>query len=305
MPPPLARTNREAHAYMDLHPCDACGETRFSPDSSVIMADGDLASRYHGPCPACGTHREFVFRIPGEVLLPPADRIRFGDDHPSELIDAGQWLWLADHISTRTPADLFTVQPESLDKHRLDMTAATAAVEEVLKFIPPGADQLPAKALWTQQGQEVYQTRPSRFVRGSLLAVRDAYQELVDTYTQRITVPPLRVEYRQIGFDASQYHYVYQDRPLTGEMIEPGVGDVPMAVSEFRDGLRHGMSRVYFPDGRLHSEARYEYGEPVGADRTWYHNGQLQEEIAYTDQSKYVSTRRWSEDGTLAYTHTA
>ena len=116
---------------------------------------------------------------------------------------------------------------------------------------------------------------------------------------------PLRIEYRQIGFNPATYRYLYQGKPFTGEMIEPGVGEVPKAVSEFRDGLRHGMSRVFYPDGKLRSEARYEYSRPVGADRTWYENGQLEEEITYTEDSTYVSTKRWSEDGTLVYTHSA
>ena len=170
---------------MDLHACEVCGETRFSPESSVILVDGDLASRYHGRCPTCGTEREFVFRIPDEILLPPGDRIRYGDDRPSELIDAGEWLWLADHITMRTPADPAEVRPAEREKYRLDLTAATAAVEEALKFVPPGADRVPAEALWTQRGREVYEARPSRFVKGSLQAVRDAYQELVDAYGQR------------------------------------------------------------------------------------------------------------------------
>ena len=185
MPPPLARTNVEAHVYMELHPCETCGESRFEPESSVIMVDGDLASRYHGTCPTCGTEREFIFRIPDEILLPPTDRIRYGDDRPSELLDAGEWMWLADHITTRTPGDPADVPADEREKHRLDLTAATAAVEEALKFVPPGTDRVPLEALWTQRGREVYRARPGRFARGSLLAVRDAYQDLVNAYGQR------------------------------------------------------------------------------------------------------------------------
>lgn len=63
----LARTNAEAHIYMELSPCEVCGATEFAPDHGVITVDGDLASQYAGPCPGCETPREFVFRIPEDV----------------------------------------------------------------------------------------------------------------------------------------------------------------------------------------------------------------------------------------------
>jgi hypothetical protein len=44
---------------------------------------------------------------------------------------------------------------------------------------------VPAEALWTERGREVHRERPDRFARGSLQAVRDAYQELVDAVGQR------------------------------------------------------------------------------------------------------------------------
>ncbi len=182
----LARTNAEAHAYMELHPCPTCGEARFEPASSVIMAEDDLASRYRGRCPSCGTEREFVFRIPEEILFPPEDRVRYGDDRPSELIDAGEWVWLADFITTRIPADPAEVPAADRARCRNDLTAAVAAMEEALKFVPAGADRLPPDALWTDRGREVYQARPSRFIRGVLAAVRDAYQELVDAYAAAV-----------------------------------------------------------------------------------------------------------------------
>jgi hypothetical protein len=146
------------------------------------MLAGDLASRYRGRCPSCDTEREFVFRIPEDVLFPPEDRIRYGDDRPSELIDAGEWVWLADYITTRIPADPAEIPAEDRARVRYDLTAAVAAMEEALKFVPAGADRLPPDALWTDRGREVYQARPSRFIRGVLGAVRDAYQELVDAY---------------------------------------------------------------------------------------------------------------------------
>jgi hypothetical protein len=182
----LARTNEEAHAYMRINACPACGEHRFEPTSSVIMLEGDLASRYQGRCPRCDTEREFLFRIPEEILFPLGDRVRYGDDRPSELIDAGGWMWLSDHISAPIPAEPAKLPTDMWESCRYDLTAAVAAVEEALKFVPAGADQVPLDALWTDVGRQVYQRRPGRFLRGVLTAVRDAYQELVDVYAVEI-----------------------------------------------------------------------------------------------------------------------
>jgi hypothetical protein len=43
--PRLARTSSEAHLYMDLHPCEVCGEHDFDPSGWVIALDGELGRR--------------------------------------------------------------------------------------------------------------------------------------------------------------------------------------------------------------------------------------------------------------------
>ena len=164
---PLARTSAEAHLYMELHPC-ACGETSFGRQSAVVEAEGDLASYYSGPCARCGTAREFLFRLPAEILPVVPGEVRFGDDRPSELLDPGEWLRLADAYagtsdSARAAADLAT---------------AAAAMDEVLKFVPPGADEVPETAFWSDRGAAVYAAEPGRFRAARLEAVRDTYRQL-------------------------------------------------------------------------------------------------------------------------------
>ncbi|WP_326549386.1 hypothetical protein [Micromonospora sp. NBC_01813] len=174
----LARTSAEAHIYMELRPCEACGESRFEPASSVVEVDGDLASRYSGTCPSCGARREFVFRLPDDIPLPIDDDPRFGDERPSELLDAGEWLWLGDVAAGDVPA-----RPDGLDtrerrRARTDLLTAAAALTEVLKFVPPGADAVPPQGLWSSQGRAVYAAEPGRFRRVRLEAARDTYRDL-------------------------------------------------------------------------------------------------------------------------------
>jgi hypothetical protein len=166
----VARTRDEAHLYLDLHPCDVCASVDTTWDDGLVSADGDLASRYTGTCPGCGTEREFMFGLP-ERETTGARFPAFGGAEPSELLDAGEWLWVADLAAGNVPAD-------DSREARQALTIAMAAVEEVVKFIPPGQDEVPEKAFWSDRGWTVRQAEPGRFRLDRLLVVRDTYRTL-------------------------------------------------------------------------------------------------------------------------------
>jgi hypothetical protein len=173
--PPLARTNAEAHLYMDLQPCPGCGRGGCEYRSSVVSVDGDLASRYTGTCPRCGTQRVYVFRLPDRILPPPAGGVRFGGPDPSRLLDPGVWLSYADDRARRVPADRAGLGDQERRARRFALASALAAVEETLKFIPPGADEVPLSAFTSPEGRAVRDREPGRFTRARLEAVRDSY----------------------------------------------------------------------------------------------------------------------------------
>ncbi|MET7425257.1 hypothetical protein [Dactylosporangium sp. NPDC005555] len=183
----LARTNVEAHLFIELHPCETCGETRFTPPSSVVVVGDDLASRYAGPCPRCGTGREFTFRLPEQVTLPDEAEPAFGvDGGASEIIDAGEWLWVADLIIRNTPAEPDEeMTAEQRRQALIDLRIAAAAVGEAIKFVPPGADAVPVHALWTERGRSVHDAEPGRFRKIRLEAVQRTYRELSDGFATR------------------------------------------------------------------------------------------------------------------------
>jgi hypothetical protein len=176
---PLARTNAEAHLYMDLHPCE-CGEIRFPRTSSVVTTpDGDLASRYTGTCPKDGAQREFVFRLPQQIMMPGRDgEVRYGGPEPSELIDPGEWLSVADAYARSVPADTAVLEADGLATARSMVKHAAAAVDEVLKFIPADTDRVPETAFVTDRGRAAYAKEPGRFRRARLEAVRDTYRSI-------------------------------------------------------------------------------------------------------------------------------
>ncbi|BCJ32409.1 hypothetical protein Asera_65170 [Actinocatenispora sera] len=164
----LARTRDEAHLYMDLHPCQRCGSVEVEWKSALVDAEGELARSYSGTC-TCGALREFVFRLPAPGSVPASgDRYHFGGDAPSELLDAGEWLWVADMTASDVPTDDPTAGLNAL-------SIAVAAMNEIIKFIPAGAEAVPDEAFWSERGRRVRDQEPGRFDRERLLVVRDSY----------------------------------------------------------------------------------------------------------------------------------
>lgn len=165
---PVMRTVDEADLYFDLHGCPRCGSVDTSWNSGLVAGDGGLARRYSGSCGECGLEREFVFGVPEPALVPPvAARVFFGADEPSQVLDAGEWLWVADLVASRTPED-----PAGA-AHAL--AVAAAAVEEIMKFAPDGADRVPEDAFWSVRGRRVRAEDPGRFEVDRLAVVRDSY----------------------------------------------------------------------------------------------------------------------------------
>jgi hypothetical protein len=174
----LARTSKEAHLHMDLHPC-RCGDRTRPADSAVLDLDGALASRYSGTCPSCGTQREFLFRLPDELPAPRPGTVVFGAGGPSELLDPGEWLWVADRYAAAAPADATRLGPDGAREARRAVAYAEAAMGEVLAFVPAGADAVPPEAFRSDRGRTVYGAEPGRFSRVRLEVVRQTYREIL------------------------------------------------------------------------------------------------------------------------------
>lgn len=159
-----ARSFDEARLYMELRPCD-CGETQLDSESSSGSSGGERVRTYTGICPRCGRRRSFSFSMPAE--MPPLHvDIQYGpDQEPSRLIDAGEWLVVSDAFSDNARLVLSADQLSGDDlttAHYL-LLSAIAATEEVMKFIPDGADEVPAAAFWTEHGQSIRRAARERF----------------------------------------------------------------------------------------------------------------------------------------------
>ncbi|MGH3379815.1 MAG: hypothetical protein ACRDP6_34305 [Actinoallomurus sp.] len=172
---PLARTPREAHLYIDMHAC-ACGERGTDQRSHSTLAGKTYwAGRYDLTCTGCGAERRFIFRVPDWPLSVDG----YGGDSPSEIIDAGQWIWLADLAASSCAAQ---PSPDEEERRRQAeaMKEAVAAMEEILKFIPGREPIAPDTAFWTPEGRAIRDRESGRFRRPRLEVVLDSYRGSLD-----------------------------------------------------------------------------------------------------------------------------
>jgi hypothetical protein len=170
----VARSSPECHLYIELHPC-GCGETELAAAHRLVSGDDGLVAAYEGVCPRCRTTRTFDFALDPEI--PPG--MKFGGARPSQIIDAGQFLAVADAAAKAVPGDAATLAGDARRLARARMERAANALEEILKFIPSGADRVPADALFSADGKETYLREPGRFRRSRLEAVLGVYRDLL------------------------------------------------------------------------------------------------------------------------------
>ncbi|MGW4380730.1 hypothetical protein [Kitasatospora sp. NPDC004531] len=174
------RSPKESHLYMTLRPCD-CGAATPACEQSVRRQPGALVAVHEGRCPSCGRPRRFEFRLP-ETAAPDG---KFGGADASTLLDAGEFLAVSEHYRdlARTRARQNT--PEALAAVVPLLDEAIAAFEEIDKFIPRGADDVPADTVTSEIGRKVYAANAGRFNRRhldealhGLHRLRAAYAEL-------------------------------------------------------------------------------------------------------------------------------
>ncbi|WP_137993582.1 hypothetical protein [Streptomyces vilmorinianum] len=159
-----ARSSFEAHLYMDLHPCE-CGSGDFDRRHRLEQHGDDIVAVYEGACRQCGNTRRFVFRMAEEIPPPPP---AFGGSEPSQIIDPGEFAEVAARISQSAGIQLLNTPKSEHYKLRDAVAYTVAAFEEMLKFLPPGQDSIPASAFTSEVGKARYRRDPGNFDRDIL-----------------------------------------------------------------------------------------------------------------------------------------
>jgi len=163
---------QEAQLYLELRAC-TCGQDRFQPVHELQRRGDDLIARFTGPCRTCGATRTYEFVMERETSSPPA----FGGQEASRLLDAGEFLWASDQAAARVPVNVSGLTPRRRGDAMADLRYAIAALQEVAKFIPGGADAVPVEAVSSELGQVLYRADPERFTREVLQEHLASYRE--------------------------------------------------------------------------------------------------------------------------------
>src|SRR5262245_40061628 len=109
---------------------------------------------YDGVCARCRRTWTFEFVLDTDIALIGM----FGGARPSQIIDSGQFLAVADAAALAVPAEVNRFDNLSRQRARALMLRAVAAIEEVIKHIPQGADRVAADSLFSALGKQVYLT---------------------------------------------------------------------------------------------------------------------------------------------------
>jgi hypothetical protein len=168
---------------MELNPCQ-CGATTFGWAPSRATRDGGrTVATYDGDCPDCESRRSFCFTLPEKPVTPPA----FGGDEPSSLIEPHTFLALSRRATRLAAADPYTLPVVTAELTLSLIAIAVAALEEVLKFIPPHADAVPVEAFVSSAGRTTLELAPQDYQRATLAARLATLEELSERYRNRLS----------------------------------------------------------------------------------------------------------------------
>src|SRR5262245_38358771 len=165
------RSRAEMDFAASLFPCDGCG----SRDTGQLELTGVAGERrLAGACPRCRSPREIWFQGEDAVGRPAPEPLHLGGPEPSRIIQPLQLLEELDRL-----APLIVWEPEVLgsDLWRANavlMDRAATCLNELLKFIPAGADAIPEAAL-DLAGLADRVHRPASYQRMWLTRERDLY----------------------------------------------------------------------------------------------------------------------------------
>lgn len=170
------RSHAEAHLYVELHPCD-CGTATLAAQNRTVDKDDGWLSIYEGSCGGCRKARRFEFVL-SEPLALPTGPLAYGGDEPSTIVDAGQFLWLAERYAEPVPNDVAALIESERPSAGQALEVAIAALTEIVKFIPADGTEVPARGFFTEQGRRVREQAPDRFRRDRLVDMLERYQQM-------------------------------------------------------------------------------------------------------------------------------
>lgn len=106
----------------------------------------------------------------------------------------------------------------------------------------------------------------------------------------------LRVSIDELKWHEGHGVYLHQETPFTGIAFELGRTGTLEAETEYLDGLRHGLQKMWYPDGAIASEGTFQNDVIHGTFREWHPDGTLAlEQVG--EFGILLSEKAWDERG--------
>lgn len=173
----LARSLTEGYIYLDL----TVEAAEPNAVERATLTEGELSWTLR----LDGVEVEVPFLGEAAVRL---DELSFGEGI-SELIDAGQWVFVAETYARRALSQDLSYAVNPGDDELFEAVAegweyAADAVAEALKFVPPEAGALPDEAFWTPMGRALRAANPERFTVDRLQDDQAFYRQNLEDFWQ-------------------------------------------------------------------------------------------------------------------------
>ncbi|GAA2183581.1 hypothetical protein [Micromonospora lupini] len=154
----LARSMQEAQLFVELRGC-GCGSGQAMVEHELHQRGDELVARFTDTCQSCGAQQVYELALSAKQVRPPS----FGGPDSSLIVDPGEFLWTSDQAAAQVPVDISRLDQVQRKAAMASLQYAMAALDEVVKFVPVGADRVPVEAFVSELGQAMYRANPGRF----------------------------------------------------------------------------------------------------------------------------------------------
>ena len=107
-----------------------------------------------------------------------------------------------------------------------------------------------------------------------------------------------KVNFNELDFNYDTYLETYQSKPFTGIALEISANANLIAEVSFKDGIKDGPSKYWYPSGQIEKDFYFKNGVGHGHMKEWYENGQLKEE-SIIELGVILWRNLWDEKGQL------
>lgn len=172
--PKRVRTVREIDFFISLEDCPHCGQ-RVDPWPLRYVHQGIGATKY-GPCPKCAGALWFAFNTYGDPRQGASDWDTLGTG-PSEIIPPRKFIGEILRVDPRVRPDPSALGLIEWRTSRDHLNRVWTCLRELAKFLPAGADEIPAE---TSEETTYRDQHRERYSRAWIERMTAEYQHISD-----------------------------------------------------------------------------------------------------------------------------